>query len=430
MRILVIGAYGLIGSYVTAALLAAGHEATGAGRDLDLARRRWPGLSWRKAELGVTQVETWREVLAGMDAVVNCAGALQDGARDDLARVHVRGVRDLAAACEAEGVRRLVHVSAAGLGDGSMSAFARTKLQGEAVLRASALDWVILRPGLVLAPGAYGGTALLRGLAAFPLVIPAAYAASRVQTVAVDDLARVVLAALAADAPSRITVDVVAPRAVGLGELLTAARGWLGLRPAPILPMPGALARLTGLCADALAWLGWRSPMRSTSLAQLAAGVTGDPGQAEQAFRVRTRSLEAMLAAWPSSVQERWFARLYFAKPLMLATLAAFWTASGVIGQLRLDAAAGVLVTAGVSETPARLAALIGGLADILLGLTVCVRRTAPWALRGMIALTLAYLAGASLWRPDLWADPMGPLVKAAATMVLALAALAVMDER
>jgi uncharacterized protein YbjT (DUF2867 family) len=430
MRILVIGAYGLIGSYVTAALAAAGHEATGAGRDPDAARRRWPTLSWRKAELGVTPVETWRELLQGMDGVVNCAGALQDGVRDDLARVHVRGVEDLTKACEAEGVRRLVHVSAAGLGDGAMSAFARTKLEGEAALSRSGLDWVILRPGLVLAPGAYGGTALLRGLAAFPLAIPAAYAASRVQAVAVDDVARAVLAALVPDAPARVTVDLVAPHSTSLGELLLAARAWLGLKPAPLLPVPGALAGLTGLAADALAWLGWRSPMRSTSLAQLKAGVTGDPGPAEQLFGIRTKGLADMLQTWPSTVQERWFARLYFAKPVMLAALATFWTASGVIGLIRLDTAAGVLSSAGMPEGVARLAATAGGLADILLGLAVCVRPLAPWALKGMMALTLAYLAGASLWRPDLWSDPMGPLVKSAATMVLALAALAVMDER
>jgi hypothetical protein len=47
-----------------------------------------------------------------------------------------------------------------------------------------------------------------------------------------------------------------------------------------------------------------------------------------------------------------------------------------------------------------------------------------------MIVVTLAYLAGATLWRPDLWLDPMGPLVKSLPAALLALCALALQDER
>src|SRR5688572_22215569 len=38
----------------------------------------------------------------------------------------------------------------------------------------SRLDWVILRPSLIVAKGSYGGTSLLRGLAGLPLVTPLA----------------------------------------------------------------------------------------------------------------------------------------------------------------------------------------------------------------------------------------------------------------
>ena len=34
----------------------------------------------------------------------------------------------------------------------------------------------------------------------------------------------------------------------------------------------------------------------------------------------------------PSGVQERWFAKAWLAKPLILTTLCAFWLVSGLIG--------------------------------------------------------------------------------------------------
>jgi len=47
-----------------------------------------------------------------------------------------------------------------------------------------------------------------------------------------------------------------------------------------------------------------------------------------------------------------------------------------------------------------------------------------------MVLLTLGYLAGSLVWAPGLWLDPLGPLVKAVPAAVLAMAALAMMDER
>jgi hypothetical protein len=129
-------------------------------------------------------------------------------------------------------------------------------------------------------------------------------------------------------------------------------------------------------------------------------------------------------------VQERWFARLYFLKPVVLLTLIAFWIASGAIGLWRREAAASVLTTAGFSAGAAATVVIVGGVGDIALGLLACWRNAAPFALKGMLALSAAYLAGATLWRPDLWTDPSGPLVKAVPAAVLALVALAVLEDR
>jgi len=425
----VIGGYGLIGGYVTARLVRDGHTVVGVGRDVRAARRRAPGVEWVEGDLAAAGSDTWRPVLAGAGAVVNCAGALQDGPRDHLEGAHVAGLRTLIEAGVHAGVSRFIQVSAVGVEDGP-GAFSRTKREAEEVLRGSDLDWVILRPGLVLAPAAYGGSALLRALAAFPWVTPLVHPGAIVQVVSVEDVAEAVTRAARPDGPARISVDIVASRPTTLGELVACLRAWLGLAPAPVWAMPVALVGLGARVADALAWLGWQSPLRTTAIAQLARGVRGEAGQCVRELGFAQRDLETMLADWPAGVQERWFARLYFVKPLTLATLAGFWLASGLIGIARLDAAARVLTGGGLDGGAARLSVLCGGVIDIGLGLLVCFRRTARPALGGMLLVSAIYILGTTIWRPDLWADPLGPIVKVAPAAVLALAALAMMDER
>ncbi|WP_420813175.1 NAD(P)H-binding protein [Methylobacterium currus] len=71
-------------------------------------------------------------------------------------------MRALFRACAEAEIRRVVQVSTVGAAPDARTAFLRTKDAADAALAQADLDWTILRPGLVLAPTAYGGTALLR----------------------------------------------------------------------------------------------------------------------------------------------------------------------------------------------------------------------------------------------------------------------------
>jgi uncharacterized protein YbjT (DUF2867 family) len=68
----------------------------------------------------------------------------------------------------ARGVRRVVQVSAISAEPAAGTAYAATKHAADEHLRSTGLEWTILRPSLVVARGAYGGTALFRGMAALP----------------------------------------------------------------------------------------------------------------------------------------------------------------------------------------------------------------------------------------------------------------------
>jgi hypothetical protein len=128
-------------------------------------------------------------------------------------------------------------------------------------------------------------------------------------------------------------------------------------------------------------------------------------------------------------VQEQWFARLYFLKPMALAVLALYWVVTGLValGPGWADAV-GLINEAGFGAAGA-LAAL-GALADIAIGVAIAIRRTAGPALHAALALSVAYLVLGTLRLPWMWADPLGPLLKVLPIMVLNLVALAVLDDR
>lgn len=431
MRILLLGAYGLIGSAALGHMLAAGHQVTGLGRRVEAARRRWPEADWVAADIaGLATPAAWRPLLDGMNAVVNCADALQNGARDDVQALQSIAMHALFDACAEAGIDRIVQVSAIGACADAPTAFMRSKADADAALIDRPGGWVILRPGLVLGPQAYGGTALLRAMASLPGLLAVARGEVRIQTVHVEDVADAVLAAVEARVPPRTSYDLVEAESHSLETVLLALRTWLGWPATRVVRLPESLGRLAFRIGDALGHLAWRSPMRSTAWAELGRGIAGDPTPWAAATGRPMRSLAQSLRAMPATVQERWFGRLWLLKPLVLGVLAVFWMLSGALGRARFGAAQDVLTQRGVAPDLAAVAVALGAAIDLLLGLLVLIRRWMPVAALGMVLVSTGYLAAGSLVAPDLWLDPLGPFVKVVPAAVLALVALAVAEER
>lgn len=433
MRVLVLGGYGLIGLAVVRRLVADGHEVFALGRNTIAAARRCSRPRWIDADLAHFDTAAhWSVLLAEArpEAIVNAAGALQDSPRDDVVAVQSTAMRALYRAARERGISRFVQISATRAGREADTLFMRSKGEADQALMASMLEWTILRPGLVIARDAYGGTALLRALAATPLVQPMAYGGRPVHTVAVDDVADAVAAAVEGRLPGRHIYDLVEDHPHSLRQVVMRLRAWLGLGPAPFLYFPKWLVRGIAFGADALSLLGWRSPLRSTAVAELAAGIRGDATLWRAARGKPLASLDETLARMPATVQELWFARLWALKPLIIATLVLFWIVTGIVSLLHPADAAALLTSRGVAPGLADAIVVIGGVADIALGVAAAFRRSMPLAAKGMIALTLAYLAGGTLLAPDLWADPLGALVKPIPALVLALVALAIWEER
>jgi uncharacterized protein YbjT (DUF2867 family) len=193
-KVVVLGGYGLIGFACLQALKADGFGTTAIGRSKRGALRGDPDTIWIFRNIASTKPSDWAEILKEADVVVNASGALQDGARDDLAAIHEAAIASLISALEGKPVR-FIQISAAGVSETAPTEFFRSKLRGDRLLMQSSLDWVLLRPALVISPDAHGGTALLRAAASLPLRFPEDIASSPIQTVSVFDVASAVVQA-------------------------------------------------------------------------------------------------------------------------------------------------------------------------------------------------------------------------------------------
>src|SRR5690349_14834109 len=111
MKILLTGANGFIGRYLLAGLLAAGHEVVPAVRRPEEADRLLPVPCSIKVDFNRdTKVETWLPRVADFDAVINCAGVLQESRGQSIAAIHAAAPEALFEACRQRGVRRVIQI--------------------------------------------------------------------------------------------------------------------------------------------------------------------------------------------------------------------------------------------------------------------------------------------------------------------------------
>ncbi|UWQ92287.1 SDR family oxidoreductase [Rhodobacteraceae bacterium M382] len=426
-RVLVLGSYGFIGAAVVRALRGAGCIVTGLGR---APRRVDPGYTVLTGDLSrMLEPADWQPVLKDIDLVVNCAGALQDQRPGELEAVHHLAIAALAKAAGARAIE-IVQISAVGASRHASTEFMRSKARGDAALRASDARVWVLRPGLVLGPTAFGGTLLLRTLAAVPVVQPIAMADARIQSVALDDVARAVVEAATGSLPPG-QYDLVEEAAQPLNVVVRETRRWLGFAPARwTLNMPGWITIGISTAADLLGRLGWRSPLRSTAIHVLRDGVLGDPGPYLAVTGRPMTALAATYSGFDAHREDRLAARMAVLMPVAVTMLSLFWLVSGVIGLWQIERAAETLVQVGWPGWVARVSVAGWAVVDMMLGLAILYRPWAGLACLGMAAVSVFYLVSSAVLTPALWSDPLGPMVKVGPGLILALITHQLLEDR
>lgn len=200
MKICISGGTGFVGGHLRRALLDRGH------RLRLLVHRCNSGIERESEQMegDVTSPESCLAAAAGCDAVINLVGIIREFPARGITfeRLHVQATANMLAAAAGNGICRYLQMSALGTRPKAVSAYHKTKFRAEELVRASGLDWTIMRPSLIYGPeDAFINmlAANLRLAPAMPVMGDGAY---RVQPIHADDVARCF--AMALDTPETV----------------------------------------------------------------------------------------------------------------------------------------------------------------------------------------------------------------------------------
>jgi nucleoside-diphosphate-sugar epimerase len=237
-RVLVTGATGFVGTALTVALRASGHDVRATSR------RSGPNFL---VTAPLSANTDWSAALDGVEAVVHLAGPAHKNLPEaEIQRAIADGAATLAEQAERAGVRRFIFISSikatAARTAGTPAresdpprpedAYGRAKLAAErAVLARAAIAPVVLRPPLVHAADAKANFALLLGMAQAPIPVPLEGVGNRRSLISRDALIGAVRAVLArSDGPAGV-FHVAEQPAVSSAEMIAALRHGLGRAP-------------------------------------------------------------------------------------------------------------------------------------------------------------------------------------------------------
>ena len=412
MRVLLTGATGLIGGAILQALLREGHHVLCAVRDPARLPSHGRHCTWMAVDLAaVPGADWWVPRLRGIDAVVNAVGILRESRGQAFDALHDRAPAELFRACARTGVRCVVQVSALGADAAAATPYFRSKHAADEVLRSLPLAGAIVQPSLVFSPQG-PSTALFLTLGSAPLLLFPLRGGMPVQPVHLDDVAAGVLAVLAAP-PARIqTIAFVGPAPLLLRDYLAVLRRQVGLGRGPlVLPMPVALFRWGARIAGHLPG----SALDADTARMLLQGNAAPPQPFTELLGRAPRGVDTFIAPKEGATL-RAQAVLGWAQPLLRVALAAMWIWTAIVsfGLYPVEDSYALLARVGLHGTLAFVALHGAAALDLLLGLLTLAApaRWRQWVWLAQLALIAGYTALVTLFLPEYWLHPYGPISK------------------
>jgi len=190
-KICIVGGTGFVGRALANRLACDGHQLRVLTRDRE--RHKENLILLPELELVQTDVHDLDRLkyhFAGCDAVINLVGILNERRNNgaEFRKVHVELTEKIIAACSAQGIARLLHMSALNADSNGPSHYLRTKGEAEDLVHAaSALHVTSFRPSVIFGPEDSLFNRFAALLKIFPL-LPLACAEARFSPVYVNDV--------------------------------------------------------------------------------------------------------------------------------------------------------------------------------------------------------------------------------------------------
>ena len=155
-----------------------------------------PGITWIEGALD--RPDSLKKLVEGSDAIIHVAGVVNAPTREGFELGNIRGTEAIVAAAKASGVQRFVHVSSLAAREPQLSVYGWSKAGAEDAVRASGLDWAMVRPPAIYGPGDMEMLDIFKMAKTGVMLMPPA---GHLSVIHAGDLAQLLLALTSANAP-------------------------------------------------------------------------------------------------------------------------------------------------------------------------------------------------------------------------------------
>jgi uncharacterized protein YbjT (DUF2867 family) len=410
MRIMITGATGFIGSHLVRALLEQGHDIIVCVRRPENAKKQWPEITALEADFSTEHKRSnWLPRLKKVDVVINAIGIIRETGNQTFDALHTRAPVALFRACESTEVKRVIQISALGADENAFSHYHRSKREADQVLRNSRLDWAIIMPSIVYGPGAKS-MALFKAISALPLIPLIDRGDQPIQPIHIDDMTRAVVELVESASPLGYDIEMVGPAPVTMKELYAKLRHWLGLGQARFCSIPYRLSLLWARFAGLLG----QTPITKEAVQMLRRGNTGNVEAFVARFGFKPIGIENSLKKTPAQQPDRWHAGLYFLAPTLRLAIAFVWLLTGFVSVFvfPVEQSYAMLARVGIEGIWQPIMLYAAAATDILLGITTLLSFHLRLTVLLQISIILLYSIIISLWLPEQWIHPFGPMSK------------------
>jgi len=297
----VFGGSGFVGSQLVQALAQAGWRVRVACRRPDRAYKLQTSGTVGQIQAvrcDATRPDDVAAALNGADAAINLIGILYESGRRTFEALHVDASRNIAEACAAGGVGRLVQVSAIGADPESRSDYARSKAEAERAVREVKPDAVVIRPSIIFG----AGDDFLNRFAQMAQFAPAlpliGGGKTRLQPVYVGDVAEAIARAAVWPEAAGRTFELGGPAVMTFEDVLKLIRRETYRRFA-LIPLPFSVARTIGSMAQLTAMVGIAPVLTRDQVTSLESdNVVADGAEGLAALGIEATGIEAIAPSY------------------------------------------------------------------------------------------------------------------------------------
>ncbi|KTC80432.1 oxidoreductase [Legionella cherrii] len=251
------------------------------------------------------------------------------------------------------------------------------------------------------------------------------------QPIHVEDLSKATIKLIELPAGPNLLLHAVSTKRISLSNILYHLRAWLGFATSKLFFVPEKFIQLGSLIGDLIPY----SILNTNSYKLLVQNSITSPEEA-QTFQDKIgftpQEFPEGMYRHPSSIQDRWHARLYFLKPILRLSIAFIWLFTAISCLFFYPKAASYGLLAQIGVKPFWQPILFYGacILDAVIGLAVLSSNRLKKITLVQMVIILGYSALLTWKLPNLWFEPFAPLAKNIPLLAAILVYLALESDR